>query len=125
MKTAISSVLLGIVGLLTIGCDSEPGLERVDLVAENKPPLSVTVAGAGVTLPVGIGVAVVVKPIIEGKEVEDTMELACQTDSCTAQKGTGSNEYFIVGIKAGKGTLYAATVSRGAVQVPITVTEQN
>jgi hypothetical protein len=106
-----------------VGCEKDkPQIEKVDITAENKPPLAVTVAGAGLTMPVGIGVAVVVQPYIEGKASEVGVDLT--GSNVVVKPGRDKNEFFVVASTVGTGRLTVKTAENGSLDVPTTVTEQ-
>jgi hypothetical protein len=108
--------------MLVVGC-SEPSMQRVEITLENKPPLAVTVSGAGITIPAGIAIAVVVTPVVEGKQTTDSVTVACG-GACDAIDGTEPNEMFILGVKPGTDSLFISSTDHGSIRVPITVTEQ-
>jgi hypothetical protein len=109
--------------VLTAGCDSKT-LESVDIVAENNPPLAVSVSGTAITIPEGIAVAVVVTPHVDGKVVDDEVEVQCFGVGCTAVKGRDKNEFFIIGYTAGAGTLTVTDSKASSLNVPVTCTVQ-
>ncbi len=111
------------------GC-SQPSFQKVDIAAENMPPLAASVSGSSIQLPSGIGVAFVVTAYVDGKKTDDTVSIdlgGTNLPNANAVPGVNKNEFFLVGVSAGNGTLAFDDVdhsSGGVVSVPVTVTAQ-
>jgi hypothetical protein len=107
----------------TTACAKDKTLESVDIAAENKPPLEVSVAGTGVTLPAGIGVAMLMTPHVDGEVAKGQLTVYC-TENCAVEEGREVNEFFVVGLKPGSGKLSVGYTGAGWIDVPVTCTAQ-
>ena len=123
MRTIALFTIASSVALFAAGCH-QPELTRVDMQAENQPPIPAQVSGSGITITEGIGVAVQITPYVDDKGSGDVITVQ-NGSTCSVQPGTYANEYFIVGGKPGQGTLTITDPSHdGTVTVPVTVLAQ-
>jgi hypothetical protein len=108
--------------LVALSCKT-PTLTKVDLAAENKPPLAVTLNGSGITVPAGIGIAFVVTPYVDDKKSDDTVSIGFATD-CVVDPGINKNEFFCTCGTPGMAKIEFSDSDRGSVFVPVMVTAQ-
>ncbi len=113
--------------LVITGChhDPAPQLTRVDLIAENQPPIPVKASSAGITISEGIGVAFTISGYVDDKPSKDILQVRNDT-TCTLVHGYGAGEYFLVGGAPGTGTLEITDSpgAEGSIKVPVTVVAQ-
>lgn len=123
---AIASVFACLLAGLACSSPPPPALNRVDVRAENQPPIATSVTPAGITIAEGIGVAITIQPYVDDKQVADAVEVA-NTSSCTLLPGHLVNEYFLIGGAPGSGALTIRDANHGTggvVQIPVTVVAQ-
>jgi hypothetical protein len=126
-KTAILSALGVAAGGLALAACSSDSLTSVDLRAENHPPLTATVAGNGVQLPAGIGIAFVATLSVNGKTTEDNANITTTDPNCNVTSGINKNEFFMTCNEPGKSGLLVEDDSHSdlnSLTLPVTVTAQ-
>src|SRR6516225_5664969 len=86
-----------------LSCHS-PSLTKVDVRAENQPPIPAQVSSSGITLTEGVGVAIQFTPYVDDKTSSDTLNIQ-NTSTAVMTPGSYGNEYFFVGGPPGTGKL--------------------
>jgi hypothetical protein len=121
--------VLALLASAALASCSSNTLTKVDLAAENHPPLPVTVAGTGITISAGIGVAFVATLSVNNKTTNDKATIASSDENCVVSDGINKNEFFMVCNAAGTGSLVVSDgepggTDDGTLKVPVTIMAQ-